>query len=297
MAIVLIVDDSKVDQRLAGKLIESSPSLGVTVRYAGDGKQALEAIAREVPRIVVTDLQMPEMDGLALTTAIRERHPGVPVVLMTAHGSEEVAAEALRRGAASYVPKKNLAEDLARTVERVMESAATAGDVEALGEFGLRVETMFTLGPDSTKIHPVIRYLRNEAMRMRLCDETAAVRVGVALSEAITNAIDHGNLEVSSDLHEQDADAFYSLLDERRRSSPYRDRRVTVHAVVTPKRAVFTVKDQGKGFDASSVPDPTDSENLDKIRGRGVMLMRMFMDDVSFENNGSQVTLVKERDS
>ena len=296
MPTALIVDDSKVDQRLAGKLIEAAPSLGVTVAYADDGKQALQAIAQETPRIVITDLQMPEMDGLELTTAIRKTHPNVPVILMTAHGSEEIAAEALRIGAASSVPKKNLAEDLATTVEHVLELAGAANDIEALTPFKLNIETTFTLGPDSSIIHPVIRYLRHETARLRLCDETAAVRVGVALSEAITNAIDHGNLEVDSKLHEQDADAFYKLLNERRNAEPYKSRTVTVHAHFTPQRAVFTINDQGKGFNAESIPDPTEAENLGKIRGRGVMLMRMFMDHVSYDNNGTQVTLVKEKD-
>ena len=66
-------------------------------------------IAAEKPDIVVSDLQMPEMDGLELVETIRREHPGLPVILMTAHGSEETAIQALRKGATNYVAKRNLA--------------------------------------------------------------------------------------------------------------------------------------------------------------------------------------------
>ena len=63
-----------------------------------------------MPALVLTDLIMPEMNGLELVKAIREHHPFVPVILMTSKGNEEIAVQALQGGAASYVPKSQLAE-------------------------------------------------------------------------------------------------------------------------------------------------------------------------------------------
>jgi len=70
----------------------------------------------ELPDLVVTDWQMPEIDGLELVNTIGDKYPEVPVVLMTAHGSEVVAAQALANGAASFVPKSDLADNLVETV-------------------------------------------------------------------------------------------------------------------------------------------------------------------------------------
>src|SRR4051812_34793189 len=98
MAKVLIVDDSPVDRQLAGRLLEKETDL--TPVYATGGKDALAAIDRENPEIVVTDLQMPDMTGLELVMDIQARHPGLPVILMTGQGSEEIAVQALRNGAA-----------------------------------------------------------------------------------------------------------------------------------------------------------------------------------------------------
>ena len=59
------------------------------------------------------------------------------------------------------------------------------------------------------------------------------------------------------------------------------------------EEAVFVVQDEGPGFDPSSLPDPTEPANLERVSGRGVLLMRTFMDEVSYNQVGNEVTLVK----
>ena len=104
---LLIVDDSAMDRRLAGAIVEKID--GWRTLFASDGKEALETLKHQTPDVVLTDMLMPEMDGLELVRAIGLKHSLVPVILMTAHGSEDLAIQALRNGAASYVPKKCLA--------------------------------------------------------------------------------------------------------------------------------------------------------------------------------------------
>src|SRR6185369_13260000 len=118
----LIVDDSESERRLVVGMLENQPDFRVA--YAGDGKAALAHFESALPDIVLTALHMPEMDGLELVTAIKADFPMIPVILMTAWGSEDIAAEALRRGAASYVPKKKLADVLVETITRVLSAAS-----------------------------------------------------------------------------------------------------------------------------------------------------------------------------
>src|ERR1022692_3624504 len=125
MTRVLVVDDAAIDRFVAGTLLEEHA--GWSAVFAEDGKEALALLKQQVPDLVLTDLQMPEINGLQLVEAIRRDYPFVPVILMTAHGSEEIAGAALQKGAASYVPKKNLARDLVSTVESVLEIAGGGG--------------------------------------------------------------------------------------------------------------------------------------------------------------------------
>jgi CheY-like chemotaxis protein len=291
MTNVLVVDDSEVDLRLVKGLLEKEQ--GLAVDTATSGEAALDIVARSLPDVVVTDLEMPGMDGLALVAAMRHKHPLVPVVLMTSKGNENTAVEALRRGAASYVPKRQLADELPDTIRNLAEAADRRRGERRLMNFCTSTESRFALENDGSLIPPLVGLVQDEVARRGLCDESESLRVGVALGEALSNALFHGNLEISSQLREDDFRAYRSLVAERMGQSPFRERRVHVTAQLSPREVTLIVRDEGQGFDPATLPDPTDPANLERITGRGVLLMRTFMDEVSFNKRGTEVTLVK----
>jgi CheY-like chemotaxis protein/anti-sigma regulatory factor (Ser/Thr protein kinase) len=300
MTKILIVDDSPVDRQLAGRLVERRPGItasdrhtGLTAIYASNGREALDVIELEHPEVVVTDLQMPEMNGLELVQQIRATHPSIPVVLMTAHGSEDIAIRALKVGAASYVPKRESARDLLETVESVLEAAQTKRGHDRLMGFLTRTESQFVLDNDLALIPPLIAHLKENLAVMGGCDETMLLRVSVALREAVLNAIDHGNLELDSRMREESEVNYHRLGEERRQQAPYRDRRVHVMARETPAEAVYVIRDEGPGFDPSRLPDPLDPANLESASGRGLLLIRTFMTEVRHNATGNEITLIR----
>jgi anti-sigma regulatory factor (Ser/Thr protein kinase) len=74
---------------------------------------------------------------------------------------------------------------------------------------------------------------------------------------------------------------------------PYRNRRIFVEAAVSRAEARFTIRDQGPGFDTSQLPDPATTVSHEKASGRGIILMRSIMDEVRYNAQGNEVTLVK----
>ncbi|MBI3862519.1 MAG: response regulator [Planctomycetia bacterium] len=291
MPIVLVVDDSEVDRRLVGGLLERHGRCGVV--YANDGKEALLRFATAVPDLVLTDLQMPEMDGLELVAAIKGDYPLTPVVLMTAQGSEEIASEALRRGAASYVPKKKLAEDLVETVERVLAAASEDRTHSRLMHHLTECEEHFVVGNDLNLIRALIAYVQQHLRCMPLGDETERLRVGIALEEAMKNAYYHGSLEIGTGAGWPQRKAIDQIVRERLTEEPYRNRKIFFEARISRTEAKFTIRDQGPGFDASLLPDPAAPLNYEKASGRGIILMRTIMDEVRFNADGNEVTLIK----
>jgi CheY-like chemotaxis protein/anti-sigma regulatory factor (Ser/Thr protein kinase) len=276
---------------MTGALIEQMP--GWRALYAESGEDALAAIARERPRVVLTDLNMPNMDGLALVVEVHRLYPAVPVVLMTAYGNEEIALQALREGAASYVPKKSLERDLASTLERVAAAAQVERRHQRLLERLAQAELQFVLDNDSLLVKSLVAHLRSYLVRLGQCDETAITRVCIAREEALLNAIYHGNLELSSDLRQDDEGAYYRLAEERRGMAPFRDRQVVCAARLSRAEFRVTIRDEGPGFDPSTLPDPTDPANLGRIGGRGLLLIRTFMDSETHNQSGNEITLVK----
>jgi CheY-like chemotaxis protein len=291
---VLIVDDSMVDRRLAGRLVEMGVAGGneLTPIYASNGREALESIARESPDAVLTDLQMPEMNGLELVREVRDRYPLIPVILMTAHGSEELAVKALKSGAASYVPKRELAKDLMETLAAVIEAAHGQRDQRRLLKSLVHTESHFVLENDPALIPPLISFLKDNVVRLN-GDGPGLIQTTVALREAILNAMDHGNLELDSALRERDDNAYHDLQRDRRQQKPYMDRRVHVTVRESPGEATYVIRDEGPGFDISKLPDPTDPINLERRSGRGLLLIRAFMTEVHHNDRGNELTLVR----
>ncbi|MBC8876086.1 MAG: ATP-binding protein [Planctomycetes bacterium] len=292
MATVLIVDDNPIDRRLAAGIVEK---VGMQTSFAVHGREALEVIEADPPEIVLTDLLMPEMDGLELVERIKADHPTIPVILMTAHGSEEIAVKALRTGAASYVPKANLPRDLVHTVRDVLSVATAKKDEQKALSCLWEADLRFVMGVRNGTHEPLVGFLQEQLRTWRLCDDADLIRVGTALHEAFVNAIEHGNLELASDLRD-DPDGSYQIIGDRRRQEPpYCDRNVHVSAQMTRELATITIRDEGPGFDPSTLPDPTDPENIGKISGRGLLLIRTFMDDVHFNETGNEITMVKRK--
>lgn len=290
--LVLVVDDSLVDRRVAGALL--TKKAGVRVAYACNGEAALESMGRETPDLVVTDMQMPEMDGLALVESVRTQYPHVPTILMTAHGSEDTALQALRRGAANYVPKRELARDLAGTVAHVLAMRRSLSEqTQAFAGCWSGTEFRFEMDNDDALISVVVAHLQHYAAPFCGRDPNEQVRVGVALHEALRNAMQHGNLELDSELRQDDSRKYYELLERRRGEEPYKSRRVHMTARESLYQAEYVIRDEGPGFDFQAVwRDPTDAAHLEKPTGRGLFLIRMFMDEVHFNAAGNEIRMV-----
>ena len=124
---ILLAEDHPVSQRLAVKLLEKQ---GHEVSVAANGAEALELFARRDFDLVLMDVEMPEMDGLAATRAIREQEQAgsrhVPIVAMTAHALKGDSERFLAAGMDGYISKPIRAQDLAAVIESTLASAKHA---------------------------------------------------------------------------------------------------------------------------------------------------------------------------
>ena len=288
---ILIVEDCRVQQRLIQQLIARQPNWeGVGVNR---GAAALEMMVNEPIDLVVCDLRMPEMDGLEFLRLAQEAYPLVPVIIVTAQGSEEVAVSALREGAADYVPKRNLMTDLTTRIERVLNASQRDLIEHELQQCVVSRRTELVIGSDRTIVPSVVAMLQSQLDPLGVCKDKDRIRIGVALEEALVNAVIHGNLEITSELRGVDDEAFTALINERSQSAPWNDRQVYCLAEVSRAKAKFVIRDEGPGFDPGALPDPTKPENLEKASGRGLLLIRTFMDAVRYNETGNEITLEK----
>ncbi|MGE3466217.1 MAG: sigma-54-dependent transcriptional regulator [Pyrinomonadaceae bacterium] len=121
MANILIVDDEQSYRQLLSLVFEEQ---GNSIRTAMNGRQALELLKTEPAEVIVSDVKMPDMDGIELLRAVRETLPDIGVILMTAFASVETAREAFKLGADDFIQKPFDVEELKLIVRKTLEKQA-----------------------------------------------------------------------------------------------------------------------------------------------------------------------------
>ena len=135
---VLVVDD---DPGILDLMAEFLQGLGIEVRVARDGAEALQVFWAERPPLVITDLKMPGMDGLELMKAIKEASPRTEILIVTAHADVGSAIQAVQEGAFDYLPKPFNLGAVGRRVTQALERHRLVVQAETLlQELELRVE-------------------------------------------------------------------------------------------------------------------------------------------------------------
>lgn len=290
MVSILIVDDSAIDRQLMDGLLSKEPDFDVWT--AESASQALEQMQQGMIDIVVTDLQMPDGDGLSLVRSINETYAETPSILVTAHGSEEIASQALEEGAAGYVNKTEISKRLVETIRNVWVLMQSERSYEKLAQHTLKTEFKFELDNDASLIPALVDLTQQTMKGIADCESVERLRIAVCLEQALLNALYHGNLEVGHSYpipagDELPEDGLQQIIQERMNDPLYNNRKIKVLVQIKRQRVSFIVRDDGKGFDHKH-----QVENITE-GGRGLVLIRHFMDEVSFNDSGNEITMTR----
>ncbi|MDZ4179478.1 MAG: sigma-54 dependent transcriptional regulator, partial [Coriobacteriia bacterium] len=128
---VLIVDDEKNMRWVLAQALESA---GFEVAQAANGKEALSAVAEQVPDLMVLDHKMPAPDGMEVLRRLRAKDHRFPIIMLTAHGNVETAVQAMKAGATEYLTKPFDLEELKISIAKALEISNLAAEVERLRE-------------------------------------------------------------------------------------------------------------------------------------------------------------------
>ncbi len=289
MTNVLIVDDSDVDRLLMDGLLARSSGF-VTIQ-AQNGVQALKKLDEWAIDVVLTDLQMPKMDGLQLVEKIREGKWEIPVILTTGIGSEEIAAKALRAGAAGYIPKNKLNQMLVSTVRDVLELFHNDQSHKELLACSKVSHFEFNLPMKPELIPVLVGFIEKMLKTMTPLDRIDCLRIAVAVDQALQNALFRGNLEIPREHKVPSLSRFLAEgpdtgTEQRMQQEPYKSRIINVVIEIKPNGFAIRIKDEGPGFDTSQIGDLTD------LSSRGANLMQAFMDSVKYNTSGNTVKMM-----
>jgi DNA-binding response OmpR family regulator len=198
---ILVVDD---DLELRENICEILVEAGFAVTLAASGEEALAGLEQQEFDVILLDLIMPGIGGMATLVQLKQRYPGCKVVMMTAFATVDNAVEAMRKGADDYVTKPFRIDDLLATVRRILEQARFA-------------ECRFLLDMDST-FNCLANVLRREILqlvgrqRIRFMDIVRSLEI-----EDHTKINFHLKTLRDAGLIRQDDRKFYELTAEGRR--------------------------------------------------------------------------------
>ncbi len=289
---ILIVDSARRFQQLAQAVINHVfATLDVDAAETMETAQTL--LKQRRYELVVVDVGQLDGGSQDLLSHMNLWYEETPVLVLSAIGLEDRVLDAIRRGAIGFVRKEHFKEELPQRIRSVLNATMRTEPNSLAGSLLKEQTTSFCLPNERQLIVKVNNYSAQLLQVFQICPQRDQMRILLALEEALTNAMDHGNLEVSSDLRGVDDEAYLKLLRERGSTPRYKNRRVNMAITVTTSLARFKIRDEGPGFDVSRLPDPCDPANIGRSHGRGVLLMRTYMDEVQYNDTGNEVTMIK----
>ncbi len=293
-ASILIVDDEEVIRYTLQKKLSR---LGYNVISMEKAEDALYLIKNgEMVDLIITDIKLRKMDGIELLRRINGFDEPIPVLIITGHGNVEDAVRALRYGASDFIRKPFDINDIASSVRTILKRRHENQMADGFARYMDFDHKKFRIPVDSSLINPISYYLTKDLVPVGLCNRTTAENITLSLQETLSNAMFHGNLEVASDVREREGiKGFNEMIDARKSDPEYCNRMITIQYRLTRDYVEYIIEDEGPGFDFSSLPDPRDPENFFKNSGRGLLIIRIHMDEVEWNEKGNLIRLKKYR--
>ena len=261
--IAILCRDKKMGNRLRKML--ASEKYAIKVFEAGNRFHAWHA-QNKVDALVVAlhEKETPE----AVIAGLRGRFPLLPILAVADGVESQRIKAAIRSGANHFVHDIRDESTLKETIGRLLQFRMDQLRYTQVVPY-MRTRLESELPSELHLLGGMVFYLTEEMFKHGIISLNE-INAKIALVEALTNAMEHGN-----------------KLDPKKK--------VRIVAEFDQEQAVFTIEDEGEGFNYEEVKDPTDKENLFRPRGRGIFMMRQFMDEVKYFPPGNKVVLVKKR--
>ncbi|MBK8808583.1 MAG: response regulator [Bacteroidales bacterium] len=287
---VLVVEDDDASREYIEIILKK---MGLQFKSSTNGKDALVLFNEYRPEVVLSDINMAEMDGITLLENIKRIQPHTIVVMLTAYNSEEYVVRCMRHGASNYlkkpIPKESIT-NLLRKYQTILKNYASEKKVSHFvkkNEFTLKIKTDFNLIPS------VVNYLVAETDELFSPDVKLDIKLGIG--ELLMNAMEHGNLGISY-IEKNDAisgDTLTELYESLLSDAANADKIVKINFEKFENYCQWTITDEGEGFNPELVPNPISDNGVMQLHGRGIFICKFQFDKLEYIGKGNIVKVTK----
>jgi len=223
---------------------------------------------------------MPKMNGLEFLEEAKQHDPMLCVIMLSGKSNINQAIEALKIGASNFITKPFEAREVLNIINStILKKEIIQEEIKYKKMISERItyqKISFEIPSDFEYIRMMVKEIVEIAEDLGYKGEYN--KLATAIDEILTNALIHGNWEGKKrdDITEKD-----------------KDKKIYIDFEYDEKKIRIVIRDEGKGFDVSKIPDPTQPENIYNYHGRGIFITRSFMDEVKFSKKGNEITLIK----
>ena len=255
---ILIVDDH---DDLSTALTSEFSKEGYLVKAVESRDEAIALIENREFDLIISDL-----DGEHLIATEPDETEDEKICLPDAVTDSRRNIKAFKVCVSNYKNNEFTEDELKNLVETTLNYKAKFVDQKEIVQ-NLHEKIEFEVPSVISLMHGILDYLMKRIEKIGIVSSNDS-NLFIALDEAFVNAVKHGNKFDATKL-------------------------VRITAEVSKKEARFTIEDEGEGFNVAEIPDPTDTENLFKTSGRGVLIIHNVMDEVRYNERGNRLEMIK----
>jgi YesN/AraC family two-component response regulator len=247
------------------------------------------------PDLIFLDLEMPKLDGLGALSRIRDEDPTVPVVIVSGTTDAETTERALSLGAVNLIRKPFDTQEIQFVLDQIYKALQEQTDFHDVLDLVDKRATSLSFAGRTGILSKVVGFLGRELVNGYPGFEVPITEIKLALYEALANAYEHGNLGITFEEKSNvlmSAGGIQGLIEERLQDETLAERRIHIHAEYRDNGATYSIRDEGEGFDHDSqASKPVAAATA--LHGRGITLIRHYMDEISWNESGNEIRLVK----
>jgi len=290
--ILIVSSDSDRSEKIK-RLLVNKPFILID---ANDENEVVNALVNDNKICyIIIDYNSSTYNSLALLKKIKKKNFRGGVLLLIENFNDKIRSKIKSFESLSVTSLDREKDEIVYILENYIHSYKKTKINIEVSRF-VKFEKKLYVIPNSLKyMKPISEHLTRDLVQVGIVDKEFLFNVKFGIQEMIINAIEHGNLEIT---YEQKSEMLRNGLDLNEIIKKYstlpkfKNRKVYIKYLLTKKRALYIIKDQGSGFNWKETPDCSKSENYLLEHGRGIMMTKNYFDEVRYNEKGNEVTLV-----
>jgi len=287
---ILFVDDEENIRELFQEYFKYD----FDVIVADNGLSALDLANSEHFDLIISDISLPKLNGVQFIKKLRFEGNLTPFIVITGDSDIQLAIDVFRLGAVDFFLKPFRMEALRLRIQKYENAELDSNALFRNHEVTFHDSEMkIEINPKIKNINKYVALIMQQFQANPVIKEDDQLSLRVVLHELLANAIEHGSAGISykekQTILESNND-YFDLVDELCKKY---DRRIFIYYKIDETGIVLKVADQGTGFNLAEIPSPIDDPRGNLLNGRGIFLVRMNIDSISYNEIGNEVTVTK----